>query len=74
MPMDPELDRLIHDEALEKLLRVSLRLAVIAEQLARSLQRTAQSVERLAQAPARAESRRLAFRRSECPGRFADGP
>ena len=69
--MDPELDRLIRDEMMEKSLRVSLKLASLAEQLARSLQKVAENLERLADGPARAEARRSEFRRAECPGRFA---
>ncbi len=68
--MDPELDRLIREEMLEKSLRVSLRLAVLAEQLAKSLEKAAAGFERVAQAPVEAASRRDAFRRAECPGRF----
>ena len=68
--MDPELDRLVREEVLEKALRASLKLAALAEQLARSLENTADSLERLADAPLRAEARRRAFRRLECPGHF----
>jgi septal ring factor EnvC (AmiA/AmiB activator) len=68
--MDPELDLLIRSEVAEKTVRASLKLASLAEQLARSLQQFADSFERLADAPARAEARRSEFRRAECPGRF----
>ena len=69
--MDPELDRLIREETLEKALRVSLRLAALTEQLARSLENAARSFDRLANVPAQAALRRRDFRREECPGRFA---
>ncbi len=68
--MDPELDRLIREETLEKALRVSLRLAALTEQLARALENAARSVDRLANVPAQAALRRRDFRREECPGRF----
>jgi hypothetical protein len=68
--MDPELDRLIREEMLEKSLRVSFRLAALAEQLAKSLEKAAAGFDRIAHAPLEAASRRDAFRREECPGRF----
>jgi len=69
--MDPELDRLIRDETLEASRRLTLKLAALAEQLARSLDNAARSFERIANVPARAAQRRSDFRREECPGRFA---
>ena len=68
--MDPELDRLIREETLEKAMLVSLRLAALTEQLARSLENAARSFDRLANVPAQAALRRRYFRREECPGRF----
>jgi hypothetical protein len=68
--VDPELDRAIREELLEKSLRVGLKLAALAEQLARSLDNAAQSFERLAHVPVAAAARRNEFRRAECPGRF----
>ena len=69
--MDAELDRLIREETLEKSLRLTLRLATLAEQLANSLDNAARSFDRLANVPAQAARRRSEFRREECPGRFA---
>ena len=68
--MDLELDRLIRDETFEKALRLSVRLAALTEQLARSLENAARSFDRLANVPAQAALRRHEFRREECPGRF----
>jgi septal ring factor EnvC (AmiA/AmiB activator) len=69
--MDPELDRLIREETLEKSLRLTLKLAALAEQLAHSLDNAARTFDRLAKVPAQAARRRSDFRREECPGRFA---
>ena len=68
--MDPKHYRLIRKETLKKALRVSLRLAALTEQLARSLENAARSFDRLANVPAQAALRRRDFRREECPGRF----
>ena len=68
--MDPELDRLIEAEVLEKSHRVSLRLAELAEQLARSLENAARGFDRIATLPVQAAQRRSDYRRRECPGRF----
>ena len=72
---DPELDRLLNGEALERSLRVTEALQRAAEELALSLENASAAfgrASRTAMSPAeRASARRDEFRRLECPGRFA---